>query len=145
MDAAAELGRNPASKHRVWRMSRPRRDGTTEPVSRDHILRHVRGQGDIHFPCSADHKQDCQPTRLIHTLLCVMTIHTYCNRRQDKKTRSRWGGGGCYKFEDGREPHVRLPHEMIPQARTQNPCIRLMQQSRYNQISFQPPGARLRI
>ena len=43
-------------------MSRLTRDGTDEPVSRDQILRHVRGQGhDIHFPCSADHEQDWQP------------------------------------------------------------------------------------
>ena len=37
------------------------RDGTAEPVSRDQILRHARGQGNIHFPCSADHEQDWQP------------------------------------------------------------------------------------
>ena len=42
-------------------MSRLTRDGTAEPVSRDQILRHVRGQGNIDFPCSADHKQDWQP------------------------------------------------------------------------------------
>ena len=58
-------------------MSRLTRDGTAEPVSRDQILRHAWGQGDIHFPCSADHEQDWQPYRLIHTLLYVMTVHTY--------------------------------------------------------------------
>ena len=42
-------------------MSRLTRDGTVEPVSRDQILRRVQGQGNIHFPCSADHEQDCQP------------------------------------------------------------------------------------
>ena len=42
-------------------MSRLTRDGTAEPVSRDQILRHARGQGDIYFPCSADHEQDWQP------------------------------------------------------------------------------------
>ena len=42
-------------------MSRLTRDGTAEPVSRDQILRRVRGQGNIHFPCSADHEQDWQP------------------------------------------------------------------------------------
>ena len=41
-------------------MSRLTRDGTAEPVSRDQILRHARGQGNIHFPCSADHEQDWQ-------------------------------------------------------------------------------------
>ena len=42
-------------------MSRLTRDGTAEPVSRDEILRHARGQGNIHFHCSADHEQDWQP------------------------------------------------------------------------------------
>ena len=37
------------------------RDGTAEPVSRDQILRRERGQGNINFPCSADHEQDRQP------------------------------------------------------------------------------------
>ena len=50
-------------------MSRLTQDGTAEPVSRDQILRHGRGQGNIHFPCLADHEQDWQSTRLIHTLL----------------------------------------------------------------------------
>ena len=39
-------------------MSRLTRDGTAEPVSRDQILRHARGQGNMNFPCSADHEQD---------------------------------------------------------------------------------------
>ena len=63
MDAAAELGRNPVSKHQIslsMEMSRLTRDETAEPVSRDQILRHARGQGNIHFPCSADHEQDWQ-------------------------------------------------------------------------------------
>ena len=42
-------------------MSRLTRDGTLETVPRDQILRHERGQGNIHFPCSADHEQDWQP------------------------------------------------------------------------------------
>ena len=54
MDAAAEIGSNPASKHHiqseyVWRMSRLARDGTAEPVSRDQNLRHVRGQVNFNF------------------------------------------------------------------------------------------------
>ena len=36
------------------------RGGTAEPVSRDQILGHVRGQGNNHFPCSVDHEQDWQ-------------------------------------------------------------------------------------
>ena len=42
-------------------MSRLTRDGTAETVSRDQILRRIRGQGKNHFPCSADHGQDWQP------------------------------------------------------------------------------------
>ena len=39
-------------------MSRLTRDGMAEPVSRDQIIRHARGQGNINFPCLADHEQD---------------------------------------------------------------------------------------
>ena len=42
-------------------MNRLTRDRTAEPVSRDQILRRERGQGNINFPCSADHVQDWQP------------------------------------------------------------------------------------
>ena len=42
-------------------MSRRKRGGTAEPVSRDQILGRKRGQGIIRFPCSADHEQDWQP------------------------------------------------------------------------------------
>ena len=53
------------------------RDGTAEPVSRDQILRHVRGQGNIYFPVlQLITSRIGNLTRLIHTLLYVMTIHT---------------------------------------------------------------------
>ena len=42
-------------------MSELTRDGTAESVSRDHTLRHERGGGNIHFPCSTHHEQDRQP------------------------------------------------------------------------------------
>ena len=41
-------------------MSGLTRDGTAKPISRDRILRRERGQGNIHFPRSADHEQDWQ-------------------------------------------------------------------------------------
>ena len=53
-------------------MSRLTRVGTTESVSRDQILRRGRGQGIVHFPCSAiiaDREQDWQPCPV------VMVIH----------------------------------------------------------------------
>ena len=58
-------------------MSRLTRDGTAEPVSRDQILRHARGQGNIFFSVQLTTSRIGNLTRLIHTLLYVMTIHTY--------------------------------------------------------------------
>ena len=57
-------------------ISRLTRDGTAEPVSRDQILRHERGQGNIHFSCSADHVQDWQPYP-VDPYSCYMCDHTY--------------------------------------------------------------------
>ena len=80
MDAAAELWRNPVSKHQIqpvsMEMSKLTRDGTAEPISRDQILRHARGQGNIIFPVLLTTSRIGNLTRLSHTLLCVMTIHT---------------------------------------------------------------------
>ena len=58
-------------------MSRLTRDGTAELVSRDQILKHARGQGNIIFPVHLTTRRIGNLTRLIHTLLYVMTIHTY--------------------------------------------------------------------
>ena len=69
--------RDPGKLYNNFCNSRLTRDGTAEPVSRDQILRHARGQGNIHFPCSAGHEQDWRPYPVDHTLLYVMTIHTY--------------------------------------------------------------------
>ena len=57
-------------------MSRLTRDGTAEPVSRDQILRRERGQGNINFPCSADHKQDWQPYP-VDPYSAICDDHTY--------------------------------------------------------------------
>ena len=84
MDAAAELGRNPVSKHQIqpisMEMSRLTRDGTAEPVSRDQILRYARGQGNIIFPVQLTTSRIGNLTRLIHTLLYVMTIPAQSGR-----------------------------------------------------------------
>ena len=64
-------------------MSRLTRDGTAEPVSRDQILRHARGQGSIHFSCSADHEQDWQPYPVDpYSAICDdhAYIHTYTHQ-----------------------------------------------------------------
>ena len=79
MDATVELGKNSVISTRFSRSverSRLTRDGTAEPVSRDFILRRERGQGNIHFPCSADHEQDWQPSP-VDSYSCYMCDHTY--------------------------------------------------------------------
>ena len=81
MDATAELGRNPVSKHQIQseygdEQADAGRDSKT--VSRGQILRHERGQqGNIHFLCSADHEQDWQPYTVDPYSCCMscVTIH----------------------------------------------------------------------
>ena len=58
-------------------MGRLTRDGTAEPVSRDQILRGERGQGNIHFPCSADHEQDWQPYPVDPRVCVVLSYHLF--------------------------------------------------------------------
>ena len=62
MDAGAELGRNLIGE--IKEVSKQMRCRTAEPVSLDQILRRERGQGNIIFPCSADHEQHWQPYRV---------------------------------------------------------------------------------
>ena len=56
-------------------MSRLTRNGTAEFVSRDQVLRRESGQGNIHFPCSADHEQDWQPYAVDPYLAICVAIH----------------------------------------------------------------------
>ena len=69
-------------------MSRLTRDGTAELVSRDQILRHARGQGNVHFPCSADHEQDWQPYP-VDPYSAICDDHTYIHTYQYNVT---WDG-----------------------------------------------------
>ena len=64
MDAAAELGRNPVSKHLI----QPEYGDDQADAGRDGRIRLARpnsqartGTGEYSFPCSADHEQDWQP------------------------------------------------------------------------------------
>ena len=57
-------------------MTRLTRDGTTEPVSRDQVIRRVWGQRKFIFPVQLTTSRIDNLTRLIHTLLYVKTIHT---------------------------------------------------------------------
>ena len=68
-------------------MSGLTRDGTAEPVSRDQIIRHARGQGNIHFPCSADHEQNWQPYS-VDRYSAICDDYTYIH------TFNEWGGRG---------------------------------------------------
>ena len=74
------IGRNLVSKHQIQpeygdEQTEAGRD-PTELVSRYQILRHARGQGNIHFPCSADHEQDWQPY-LVDPYSAICDDHTY--------------------------------------------------------------------
>ena len=60
-------------------MSRLTWDGTAEPVSRDQTLRRELGQGNTHFPCSADHEQDWQPYP-VDLYSAISCDHTYILR-----------------------------------------------------------------
>ena len=79
MDAASELGRNPVSRHQIH----PEYEDEQADAGRDcrtrlarPLLRHERGQGNINFPCSADHVQDWQPYP-VDPYSCSMCDHTY--------------------------------------------------------------------
>ena len=61
-------------------MSRLTRDGTAELDSRDQILRRERGQGNIPFPCSADHEQDWQPYA-VDPYSCYIHTYTECSNK----------------------------------------------------------------
>ena len=82
MDAAAELGRNPASSTRFslsMEMSRLTQDETDERtrLARPNSQAHKRGQGTIHFSCSAHHEQDWQPYPVDPYYFCYMCDYTY--------------------------------------------------------------------
>ena len=97
MNTAAELGRNPVST-RFSLMSREMsgltRDGTAEPVSQDQIIRRKRGQGNIDFPCSADHVQDWQPYA-VDPYSCYMCDHKYIHTCVGVFTPNSWRKMPC--------------------------------------------------
>ena len=67
-------------------MSRLRRDGTAEPVSRDHILRRERGQGKKTFSRSADQEQDWQPYPVNPYYSAICGDHTYIHTQEGKQS-----------------------------------------------------------
>ena len=75
-DAAAELRRNPVRKHKI----QPEHGDEQADAGQDcrtrlarPITRRERGQGNIHFSCSADHEPDWQP----YPVDPYPFIHTY--------------------------------------------------------------------
>ena len=81
VDKCNYIWKPPPPSVNVWRMTRLTRDGTAEPVSRDQILRRVRGLGDIHFPCSADHEQNWQPYP-VDPYSAICDDHIVCNSKR---------------------------------------------------------------
>ena len=80
LDAAAELGWNPVSKHQI----QPEYGDEEADAERDCRTRLARpnsqartGTGDYFSPVQLTTSRIGNLTRLIHTLLYVMTIHTY--------------------------------------------------------------------
>ena len=69
-------------------MNRLTQDGTAEPVSRDQILRRDSGQGNLYFPCSADHVQDWQPYP-VDPYSSYMCDHTYIHIARVRISRVR--------------------------------------------------------
>ena len=104
-------------------MSKLTRDGTAEPVSRDQILRRERGQGNIIFPCSADHEQDRQPYP-VDPCSCYMCDHTIRGH-----TWGHWKGNqkGNWPLTTEvmlypQEETIRWRHKFKVEKRTENPC-----------------------
>ena len=82
MDAAAELGRNPVSKHQIQpecgdEQADAGRDGRLNP-SRETKFSGTHGDGGMFIsPVQLTTSRIGNLTRLIHTLLYVMTTHTH--------------------------------------------------------------------
>ena len=97
-------------------MNRLTRDGTAEPVSRDQTLRRERGQGNINFPCSADHEQDWQPYPVdpysaicddhtyIHTYSALCNDHTHISSYRICSAYVEWGWPGRREPDDEHSP-----------------------------------------
>ena len=101
-------------------MSRLTRDGTAEPVSRDQILRHARGQGNIHFPCSADHEQDWQPYPVdpyLYSAIC--DGHTYIHTTIPRK-RHGYQSGTWSLVRERSEEHLQNPNDSIKTKQNKN-------------------------
>ena len=82
MDATAELGRNPVCKHQIQpeygdEQADAGRDCRTRLTRSNSQARTNADRGILFFPVQLTTCRTGNLTRLIHTLLYVMTIHTY--------------------------------------------------------------------
>ena len=81
MDAAAELGRNPVSKHQIQpeygEGAGRRGTGRMNPSRETKFSGTYGDRGIFIFPAQLTTCRIGNLTRLIHTLIYVMTIHTY--------------------------------------------------------------------
>ena len=90
MDTAAETGSIPVRKHHIQpeygdEQANAGRYCRTHLASQ--IFRRERGQGNIHFPCSANQEQDWQSYPMIHTLaICVTIQYNGCTRHGPNRT-----------------------------------------------------------
>ena len=92
-------------------MSRLTRVGTAEPVSRDQILRHARGQGNIIFPCSGDHEQDWQPYP-VDPYSAICDDHTYIHTYIQTYSRTIHSRDSSLAYPDG--AHIVTPSPVVP-------------------------------
>ena len=82
MDAAAELGRNPVSKHQIQpeygdEQADAGRDCRTRLARPNYQARTGTAKYLFHFPCSADHEQDWHPYPVDpYSLATCVTINT---------------------------------------------------------------------
>ena len=98
-------------------MSRLTRDGTAEPVSRDQILRHARGQGNVIFSCSADHEQDWEPYPVDPYSAIICDDHTYIQHRMTRMT-----GPDCVVMCNLINTYIHTYIHTSPETPQQNCC-----------------------
>ena len=74
MDAVANIGRNPLSRHQIQPLSMENEQA--HAGRDDRTLRRERGQGKTYFPCSADHKQDWKPAKCDDTYIHTQVLYS---------------------------------------------------------------------
>ena len=118
MDAAAELGRNPVSKHQIQpeygdEQADAGRDGWTHLARPNSQAR--TGTGEYYFPCSADHEQDWQPYPVDLYSANICDDHTYIHHNTGSSTielPSAFAESGAYPPDralPGSPRHFSLP------------------------------------